>query len=102
MARLEIGFFPWSEKSRRSREERQSSGLAKKRSEEKGIVYCPQWGLQMANKSYSYLLPIYKCFNCSLIWFETDELEILQFLIEKQFFLKKIDHRKIIKEKENL
>jgi len=55
---------------------------------------CPECGLQLAVKPYSYyyLIPVYKCYHCRLIWFEPDTLEILQILIEKQV-AKLVNHR---------
>jgi Zn-dependent protease with chaperone function/Zn-finger nucleic acid-binding protein len=49
-------------------------------------LLCPECGLQLIVKpfSYHYLIPVYKCYHCRLIWFEPDELEILQILVEKQ------------------
>lgn len=49
-------------------------------------LLCPECGLQLTVKpfSYHYLIPVYKCYHCQLIWFEPDELEILQILVEKQ------------------
>lgn len=88
MARQEVGFSSGlKEKAEEIGKNLTQPNWLKKRAEEKRIAYCPQCGLQMVIKPYSYLylLPVYKCFHCSLIWFETDELEILQFLTEKQF-----------------
>ena len=34
--------------------------------------------------NYQYILPVDKCFTCEKIWFDTDELEILQILIESR------------------
>ncbi len=87
MSRHEIGFSPFLKNKALEIEKNLSHpDWLKKRSKEKGIAYCPQCGLQMVIKPFSYLflLPVYKCLHCSLIWFETDELEILQFLMEKQ------------------
>lgn len=52
----------------------------------KKLLLCPECGLQLTVKpfSYYYLIPVYKCYHCQLIWFEADELEILQILVEKQ------------------
>jgi Zn-finger nucleic acid-binding protein len=32
--------------------------------------------------NYQYFVPVDKCLSCSKIWFDADELEILQILIE--------------------
>jgi Zn-finger nucleic acid-binding protein len=34
--------------------------------------------------SYEYAVEVDKCFICDLIWFEKDELEVLQVLVERQ------------------
>jgi len=48
-------------------------------------IFCPDCGSRMLLRpySYSYFIPVDKCFSCYKIWFDTDELEILQILIEK-------------------
>jgi len=48
------------------------------------IIYCPDCGHRMLLRpfSYHYVVPVDKCFNCGKIWFDSDELEILQILIE--------------------
>ncbi len=45
---------------------------------------CPECGYTMRARpySYSYFLPVDKCLSCHRIWFDADELEILQILIE--------------------
>ncbi|MGB9764477.1 MAG: zinc metalloprotease HtpX [Candidatus Saccharicenans sp.] len=46
---------------------------------------CPECGLELTVRPFSsyYLFPVEKCYHCNLIWFEADELEILQILVEK-------------------
>jgi Zn-dependent protease with chaperone function/Zn-finger nucleic acid-binding protein len=46
---------------------------------------CPACGYRMASRpyNYQYFLPVEKCLSCSRIWFDADELEILQILVEK-------------------
>lgn len=91
MARKEIGFsLALKEKAKEIEKNLTQPAWLKKRAEEKAMAYCPQCGLQMIIKPYSYLylFPVYKCFHCSVIWFEADELEILQFISEKQLGLK--------------
>ncbi|MGB9892820.1 MAG: zinc metalloprotease HtpX [Candidatus Saccharicenans sp.] len=53
---------------------------------DKKPALCPECGLQFTVRpfNYYYLLPVYKCFHCQLIWFEPEELEILQILIEEK------------------
>jgi Zn-finger nucleic acid-binding protein len=45
---------------------------------------CPACGYRMVPRpySYAYLIPVDKCLSCSSIWFDADELEILQILVE--------------------
>jgi len=47
---------------------------------------CPACGYRMAPRPYSYqdFIPVDKCLSCSKIWFDADELEILQILIEER------------------
>jgi Zn-finger nucleic acid-binding protein len=48
------------------------------------VIYCPSCGSKMLPRPYSYhyVVPVDKCFHCGKIWFDMDELEILQILIE--------------------
>ena len=48
-------------------------------------VPCPACGYRMAPRpyNYQYFVPVDKCLSCSKIWFDADELEILQALIEE-------------------
>jgi len=47
-------------------------------------IPCPACGYRMVPRpySYQYFVPVDKCLSCSKIWFDADELEILQILIE--------------------
>jgi heat shock protein HtpX len=47
-------------------------------------VLCPSCGSRMVLRPYSlhYVIPVDKCLACQKIWFDADELEILQILIE--------------------
>ncbi|MGD8537683.1 MAG: zinc metalloprotease HtpX [Candidatus Aminicenantes bacterium] len=47
-------------------------------------IYCPNCGSQMLLRAYNYyyVIPVDKCLSCHKIWFDPDELEILQILIE--------------------
>ncbi|UCC39203.1 MAG: M48 family metalloprotease [Candidatus Aminicenantes bacterium] len=49
-------------------------------------IYCPNCGYRMVPRpyNYQYIVPVDKCFSCNKIWFDSDELEILQILIEKR------------------
>jgi len=46
---------------------------------------CPECGGKLLPRpfTYHYIVPVDKCFACRSIWFDTDELEILQILIEE-------------------
>jgi len=48
-------------------------------------IFCPACGYRMRSRpyNYQYFLPVEKCLSCSRIWFDADELEILQILVEK-------------------
>jgi Zn-dependent protease with chaperone function/Zn-finger nucleic acid-binding protein len=47
---------------------------------------CPNCGYRMVPRpyNYQYFVPVDKCLSCSKIWFDSDELEILQILIEER------------------
>ncbi len=47
---------------------------------------CPACGWHMVARPYSYqdFIPVDKCLSCHRIWFDADELEILQLLIEER------------------
>lgn len=47
-------------------------------------AYCPNCGSKMFPRpyNYQYIIPVEKCLSCHKIWFDADELEILQILIE--------------------
>ena len=46
---------------------------------------CPACGYRMMPRpfNYQYFVPVDKCLACGQIWFDADELEILQILIER-------------------
>ena len=48
-------------------------------------LYCPDCGHKLLPRpyNYQYVVPVDKCLSCYKIWFDPDELEILQILIEK-------------------
>lgn len=54
--------------------------------QEPGLVACPNCSATMLRRhySYEYALEIDRCFRCDLLWFEKDELEALQILVERQ------------------
>jgi len=47
-------------------------------------IACPNCGSKMRPRpyNYQYVIPVDKCLHCHKIWFDADELEILQILIE--------------------
>lgn len=47
-------------------------------------IFCPNCGTKMLSRPYNYhyIVPVDKCLSCYKTWFDTDELEILQILIE--------------------
>jgi Zn-dependent protease with chaperone function/Zn-finger nucleic acid-binding protein len=47
-------------------------------------ISCPNCGSKMRPRpyNYQYVIPVDKCLHCHKIWFDADELEILQILIE--------------------
>jgi Zn-finger nucleic acid-binding protein len=51
-----------------------------------GKLLCPACGWRLVPRPFSYqdFLPVDKCLSCQKIWFDADELEILQILIEER------------------
>jgi Zn-dependent protease with chaperone function/Zn-finger nucleic acid-binding protein len=51
-----------------------------------GLIPCPKCGASMLRRHYSYehAVEVDRCVRCDLIWFEKDELEALQILVERQ------------------
>ena len=49
-------------------------------------IPCPACGYRMVARpyNYQYFVPVDKCLSCSKIWFDSDELEVLQVLIESR------------------
>jgi len=47
---------------------------------------CPACGYRLAARpySYQYFIPVDKCLACGKVWFDADELEVLQILVEKK------------------
>ena len=50
------------------------------------LIPCPNCGVPMMRRhySYEYAVEIDYCSVCDLTWFEKDELEVLQVLVERQ------------------
>jgi Zn-dependent protease with chaperone function/Zn-finger nucleic acid-binding protein len=61
-------------------------GTTKINPQEEGSIFCPNCGSRMLPRpyNYQYFVPVDKCLSCYKIWFDADELEILQLLIEKR------------------
>jgi len=61
-------------------------GMRKINMEKSQDIYCPLCGSKMQPRpfTYHYIVPINKCFWCHKTWFDTDELEVLQLLIENR------------------
>jgi len=59
--------------------------IRKIREQKSKKISCPHCGSRMIPRpfSYQYVIPVDKCFYCYKIWFDADELEILQILTEK-------------------
>ena len=61
--------------------------MKKQRDKERDLhgITCPGCGYRMLARpyNYQYFIPVDKCLSCSKIWFDADELELLQILIEK-------------------
>ena len=75
-------------KAGRFREEFLLNPVKTQRAREKGAhgITCPNCGYRMLARpyNYQYFVPVDKCLSCSKIWFDADELEMLQILIEKR------------------
>jgi Zn-dependent protease with chaperone function/Zn-finger nucleic acid-binding protein len=54
-------------------------------SQEARSFFCPNCGYKLAPRpfNYYYIVPVDKCLSCYKIWFDADELEILQILVEE-------------------
>jgi heat shock protein HtpX len=61
-------------------------GTKKINPQEEASIFCPNCGSRMLARpyNYQYFVPVDKCLSCYKIWFDADELEILQLLIEKK------------------
>jgi Zn-finger nucleic acid-binding protein len=49
-------------------------------------LFCPSCGQRMVARpyNYQYFIPVDRCLSCYDIWFDADELEILQILVQKE------------------
>ena len=85
-ARRELAFPDWlKQKALAYRESLLDPNLKPPVLKEKPPAICPECGLQFTLRpfSYHYLMPVYKCYSCQKIWFEDQELEILQIMVEE-------------------
>jgi len=87
VARREVDFSgPLREKARLFRERAARNPLKRQKIDSAlaADVPCPNCGYRMVARpyNYQYFVPVDKCLSCSKIWFDSDELEILQILIE--------------------
>lgn len=87
VARREAGFSEaLRDKARRFREAAVRNPLRRQKIESDlaAGVPCPCCGYRLAARpyNYQYFVPVDKCLSCDKIWFDADELEILQLLIE--------------------
>ncbi|MBU4377098.1 MAG: M48 family metalloprotease [Candidatus Omnitrophica bacterium] len=87
MIRREKGF---DERVQKIAELTQRDGLTRLRDKtrvpDRSYLKCPKCGIDMIKGFYTmaYLVEVDKCDFCGLVWFDTDELEILQYLIENK------------------
>jgi heat shock protein HtpX len=87
VARREVAFSDaLREKARQFRETSIRNPLRRQKIESALApdVPCPACGYRMAARpyNYQYFVPVDKCLSCEKIWFDADELEVLQILIE--------------------
>ena len=89
VARRELGF---SKDLKRKAVEFQENllrdplGKGKAAGPKAGGFPCPACGWRMAARPYNYqdFIPVDKCLSCHRIWFDADELETLQILVEER------------------
>lgn len=89
LSRREVGFSEeLKQKAREFKEKYLENpvGARKINASEAPAAYCPNCGARMLPRpfTYHYLIPVDKCLSCGRTWFDADELEILQILIEAQ------------------
>jgi len=87
VARREVSFSDaLREKARLFRAEAVRNPLRRQKIESAlaADVPCPNCGYRMVARpyNYQYFVPVDKCLSCEKIWFDADELEVLQVLIE--------------------
>jgi Zn-finger nucleic acid-binding protein len=89
LLRREVGFSAaLLEKAGNFRREFLLNPLKKQKAKEEAsaALSCPNCGERMRTRPYSYqnFIPVDKCLSCYKIWFDADELELLQILVEKK------------------
>jgi Zn-dependent protease with chaperone function/Zn-finger nucleic acid-binding protein len=87
LARQEVGFSDHLKQKAREFKNRYLEnpvGARKINAGKNPAAYCPNCGSRMLPRpfTYHYLIPVDKCLSCGHTWFDADELEILQILIE--------------------
>lgn len=87
ISRKEVGFTEAQiRKAREFRDRSQRNPVKGQRIfSRQGRLNCPDCGGKLLPRpyNYQYFIPVDKCLACDKIWFDADELEILQILIEK-------------------
>lgn len=88
LAREEIGFSPEIlAQAEAFREKYLARAERPKRPDIKKAeaLLCPScgYGLKTRPYNYQYVIPVDKCLSCGEIWFEADEVEVLQALVER-------------------
>lgn len=89
LLRQEFDFSPaLLDKTRAYHEQFLANPIKTQRQKEKDARHflCPVCGQRMVARpyNYQYFIPVDKCLGCGEIWFDADELETLQILIEKR------------------
>lgn len=89
IARKEVGFSEaLIQKAEKFRERFMHNPILTRKISEEGPrkIICPDCGSRMLPRPYSYhyVIPVNKCLSCYKIWFDADELEVLQILIERR------------------
>jgi heat shock protein HtpX len=89
VARREVAFSEaLRDKARRFRESATRNPLRRQKIESAlaAGIPCPCCGYRLAARpyNYQYFVPVDKCLSCGQIWFDADELEVLQILIEER------------------
>ena len=88
LARTEIGFAPELRRKAeafRARFLRNPIAALKMNDRVSPHPPCPNCGYPMRTRpfNYAYFVPVDKCLSCFRLWFDADELEILQILVEE-------------------